>query len=245
MKANQQDDEVGNITETVQEGKVTISQEELVNYKKVVEESKKSKQVLEELQMLVECPVCMTTPKEGPMPCCPAGHLTCAPCLEALRKKGSKMCPSCRGLLGKGKSLLSSAIIETIEEEQGSPQPGGSGMSAASNSALSSPAPKSKVVTAIKGRVLAPGKQKPKASPVLAKKKLYIGGAPPVVQFEGSCPLCEKKFMDAMLLETHASECIGDGEAEQVTHFVFHWNAEFHLACRILLTSAVLPTILG
>merc|ERR1712112_527226 len=80
VKANHQDDEVVNITETVQEGKVTISQDELVNYKKVVEESKKSKQVLEELQMLVECPVCMTTPKEGPMPCCPAGHLTCAPC---------------------------------------------------------------------------------------------------------------------------------------------------------------------
>ena len=111
--------------------------------------------------------------------------------------------------------------------------------------ALSSPAPESKVVKAIKGRVLTPGKQKTKASPVLAKRKVYFGGAPHMVQFEGSCPLCEKKFVDAMLLETHASECIGDGEAEQVTHFVFHWNAEFHLACRILLTSAVLPTILG
>jgi len=208
--------------ESVEEGKVIIPHKELMEYKKAVEEVKKYKQVLEELQMLVECPVCMTTPKEGPMPCCPAGHLTCAPCLEAIRK-GKKKCPSCRGSLGKGKSLLSSAIIKTIgvkdsKEEQSSPQPGPGGSQMPGSSALSSPAPESKVLKAIKGRVLTPGKQHPKVgkgSPVSAKKKVSVGnplGA--AARFEGSCPLCGKKFLDAMLLETHASGCNGDGEQE-------------------------------
>mgnify|MGYP003321626012 CR=1 FL=1 len=104
-----------------------------------------------------------------------------------------------------------------IEEERSSPQPG------PSNSVLSSPVPKKKVVNAIKGRVLTPAKQTPKVgkgSPVLAKKNLLkkpsVGGAA-VVRFEGACPLCGKKFMDAMVLETHASECDGGGEPEQVT----------------------------
>jgi len=225
VKANDQD-EVVIIEETVEEGKVTIPHEELMKYKKAAEEVKNYKQVLEELQMLVECPVCMTTPKEGPMPSCPAGHLTCAPCLEVMRKKGKKMCPSCRGPLGKGKSLLSSAIIKTVEvkdsgEEQSSPQPGGSQMPGPSNSVLSSPGPKSKVFKAIKGRVLTPGKQSPKVgkgSPVLVKKKLSIGGANvgnlsgAAARFEGTCPLCGKKFMDAVQLETHASECNGGSE---------------------------------
>jgi len=200
LQAINQDDVVF-IEETVDEGKA--------------KEVKDYKQVLEELQMLVECPVCMTTPKEGPMPCCPAGHLTCAPCQEVMRKKGKKMCPSCRGPLGKGKSLLSSAIIKTIEvkdsvEEQSIQQPVESQM----------PGP-SKVAKAFKGKVLTPGKPSPKVSkgsPVLAKKKLSIGGAAvgntsgALARFEGSCPLCGKKFMDAMLLETHTSECNGSGE---------------------------------
>jgi len=219
-------DEVVIIEETVEGGKVIIFQEELLNYKKAVEEVKKGKQVLEELQMLVECPVCMTTPKEGPMPSCPAGHLTCSPCLEVMRKKGKKTCPSCRGPLGKGKSLLSSAIIKTVEvkdsgEEQISSQPGGSQMPGPSNSVLSSPAPKSKVFKAIKGRVLTPVVKSPKVvkgSPVLAKKKLSLGGANvgnpsgAAARFEGTCPLCGKKFMDAVQLETHASECNGGSE---------------------------------
>jgi len=199
--------------QAINQDEVVITEETLEEQK--VKEVKKYKQVLEELQMLVECPVCMTTPKEGPMPSCPAGHLTCAPCLEVMRKKGKKMCPSCRGPLGKGKSLLSSAIIKTIEvkgseEEQSNPQAGGSQM----------PGP-SEVVKAFKGKVLTPGKRSPKVSkgsPVLAKKKLSIGGAAvgspsgTAARFEGSCPLCGKKFMDAVLLETHASECNGGGE---------------------------------
>merc|ERR1719341_1688095 len=147
--------------------------------------------------MLVECPVCMTTPKEGPMPCCPAGHLTCAPCLQALKKK-KKTCPSCRGPLGKGKSLLSSAIIKTIEEERSSPQPG------PSNSVLSSPVPRKKAVNAIKGRVLTPAKQTPKVGkgiPVLAKRRVLapvkvVGKGSPVEKKVGrGSPVLAKRML--------------------------------------------------
>ena len=183
------------------------------------EELKKYKKVVEELQTLVECPVCLNTPKQGPMPCCPAGHLTCAPCLDAMRKKGKKMCPSCRGPLGKGKSLLSSAIIKTVEEkdseqDQRDPQPGGSKMPGTSNG---------KFASGIKGRILTQGKLSPrgsKGSPVSAKKKVTFGISPggsrsgALARFEGTCPLCGKKFLDAMELETHASECEGE---DQVT----------------------------
>ena len=48
-----------------------------------------------------------------------------------------------------------------------------------------------------------------------------------MVRFEGSCPLCEEKFVDAMLLETHASECNGGGEIVQVTSFLFLSILEF------------------
>ena len=90
-----------------------------------------------------------------------------------------------------------------------------------------------------KRRVLAPvkvvGKGSPvvkkvdEGSPVLAKKKQSVGGAA-VVRFEGTCPLCGKKFMDAVLLETHASECDGGGDPEQVKCFVF--PSKIHLRCR-------------
>ena len=37
------------------------------------------------LQKLVECPVCLTLPRNGPVPCCANGHLVCSPCLGKLR----------------------------------------------------------------------------------------------------------------------------------------------------------------
>ena len=63
------------------------------------------------------------------------------------------------------------------------------------------------------------------------KKSLEEGvGGAAVDRFEGTCPLCGEKFMDAMLLETHASECDGGGEPEQVTCFVF--PSKIYLRCR-------------
>ena len=36
---------------------------------------------------LVECPVCLTLPRKGPVPCCANGHLVCSPCLGKLREE--------------------------------------------------------------------------------------------------------------------------------------------------------------
>ena len=49
---------------------------------KMVEEKKKFEA---KLQNMVECPVCLTLPREGPVPCCANGHLVCNPCFGKLR----------------------------------------------------------------------------------------------------------------------------------------------------------------
>ena len=36
---------------------------------------------------LVECPVCLTLPRKGPVPCCANGHFVCFPCLGKLREE--------------------------------------------------------------------------------------------------------------------------------------------------------------
>ena len=38
---------------------------------------------------LVECPVCLTLPRKGPVPCCANGHLVCSPCLGKLREENN------------------------------------------------------------------------------------------------------------------------------------------------------------
>ena len=44
----------------------------------------KYKKLKAELKEMVECPVCLMTPREGPMACCPRGHLICPPCLRGI-----------------------------------------------------------------------------------------------------------------------------------------------------------------
>ena len=53
-------------------------------YMKLEEDKNK---IEEKLQKLVECPVCLTLPREGPVPCCVKGHFVCSPCLGKLRKE--------------------------------------------------------------------------------------------------------------------------------------------------------------
>ena len=69
------------------------------------------------LRKLVECPVCLLTPREGPVPCCPNGHLVCATCLEKWRGEGRRDCPTCRGAMGQGKSRLAFAVAEQVQHE--------------------------------------------------------------------------------------------------------------------------------
>merc|ERR1719500_927886 len=54
-----------------------------------------------EFRKLVECPVCLLTPREGPVPCCPQGHLFCLPCLDKLKDVERVDCPTCRGAMGQ------------------------------------------------------------------------------------------------------------------------------------------------
>ena len=44
----------------------------------------------EKLQNLIECPVCLTLPRAGPVPCCANGHFVCSPCLGKLREENKQ-----------------------------------------------------------------------------------------------------------------------------------------------------------
>jgi len=69
------------------------------------------------MRKLVECPVCLTLPREGPVPCCANGHLVCNPCLGKLRAENKLDCPTCREPFGEGKSLLAFAVAEEVRHE--------------------------------------------------------------------------------------------------------------------------------
>ena len=58
----------------------------------------------------LECPVCLEIPRSGPVFVCPNGHFVCKKC-----KTGS--CPTCRGEMGNGKSLLAITVIENIDHK--------------------------------------------------------------------------------------------------------------------------------
>ena len=54
---------------------------------KVEEERVKVEKMLKEQQKLVECPVCLTLPREDrAVPCCPQGHFVCSPCMDDLTR---------------------------------------------------------------------------------------------------------------------------------------------------------------
>jgi len=71
--------------------------EALTEKTKLEEQMEKMRMFVAELQGAVECPVCLVVPREGPVPCCPAGHITCSPCLE--RWRGEALWAK-RGVLG-------------------------------------------------------------------------------------------------------------------------------------------------
>ena len=50
---------------------------------KVDEERVKMEKLSKELQSQVECPVCLTLPREDrAVPCCPQGHIVCSSCRD-------------------------------------------------------------------------------------------------------------------------------------------------------------------
>eukprot|EP00092_Neocalanus_flemingeri_P021101 GFUD01022862.1.p1 GENE.GFUD01022862.1~~GFUD01022862.1.p1 ORF type:complete len:223 (+),score=47.85 GFUD01022862.1:83-670(+) len=85
-------------------------EQELKSLKLKLEELNEQKHLIQQLKDKIECPVCLDIPRSGPVPVCPNGHLVCKKC-----KKDS--CPTCRCVMGSGKSLLATTILENIEHD--------------------------------------------------------------------------------------------------------------------------------
>jgi len=88
---------------------------ESLTKKELVEEVTKYRTLMREVKAKMGCPVCLNIPREGPVPCCPRGHLICSGCLEKMKEGGQRDCPTCRGPMGEGKSLLAKVLVENIE----------------------------------------------------------------------------------------------------------------------------------
>ena len=105
--------------------KVTQNMQKYENQSKKIQEKntlemENYKKVVVKLQEKIECPVCLEVPREGPMPCCPVGHLTCSPCLERLgtqARQGRVECPTCREPMGEGRSSLARIVIENMAHQ--------------------------------------------------------------------------------------------------------------------------------
>lgn len=71
---------------TVMQKKVEMLEEENKNLRQENDELKKLRGVMEELQSIVECPVCLVVPRVGgPVSVCSNGHFVCTGCKEQIR----------------------------------------------------------------------------------------------------------------------------------------------------------------
>ena len=78
-KVEEEKVEVESVKNKVEEDKTKVEQERV----KVEEERVKMEKMSKELQSQVECPVCLTMPREDmPVPCCPLGHIVCSTCKD-------------------------------------------------------------------------------------------------------------------------------------------------------------------
>ena len=82
----------------------------------------KHKEVMKELKGMIECPVCLSVPKQGsPMPVCSNGHFICISCRDRIRQEAGEVvetkCPSCMVNLGTATSLLASKVIQCTKHE--------------------------------------------------------------------------------------------------------------------------------
>ena len=67
----------------------------------------------EDLTEHLECPVCLSVPRTGPIPSCPVGHIICSTCRESL-----DTCPTCRRPLSvENTNCLASALIDKVEHK--------------------------------------------------------------------------------------------------------------------------------
>ena len=67
----------------VEEERVRVEEEKV----RLEEEKVRVEKMSKEQQKLVECPVCLTLPREDrAVPCCPQGHFVCSPCMDQLTR---------------------------------------------------------------------------------------------------------------------------------------------------------------
>jgi len=97
----------------VELAKLAVEEERL----KVEEERVKVEKLSKELQSQVECPVCLTMPREdSAIPCCPQGHIVCSTCRDKLIRQD---CPTCRVPMGQCQNLLALTVIKNVQHECG------------------------------------------------------------------------------------------------------------------------------
>lgn len=70
------------------------------------------RRLVENLQSSLECPVCMETIREAPVPCCRSGHLICSVCVQR-----TFLCPTCRApmSLASGQRCVSHSANRLID----------------------------------------------------------------------------------------------------------------------------------
>ena len=66
-----------------------------------------------DLSKILECPVCLSVPRSGPIPSCSSGHIVCSTCRENLSD-----CPVCRKpLLDNNVNSLAASLIEKVKHK--------------------------------------------------------------------------------------------------------------------------------
>merc|ERR1719339_608291 len=123
VKVEQEKAKVEQERAEVEQEKAKVKQARLVveeDRVKVEEERVKVEKLSKELQSQVECPVCLTLPREDKaVPCCPQGHIVCSTCRDKSIRQGRLDCPTCRVPMGQGQSLLALTVIKNVQHECG------------------------------------------------------------------------------------------------------------------------------
>ena len=69
--------------------------------------------IVAEVESLLECPVCLTLPRDLPIPSCSSGHIVCQTCRPKVLN-----CPTCRQKMPKkNKNTVAGSIIEQMEHK--------------------------------------------------------------------------------------------------------------------------------
>ena len=65
------------------------------------------------VESTLECPVCLSLPRDLPVPCCPSGHIVCRPCRGEVKK-----CPVCRQKMSANMTnSVVGSLIEKVEHK--------------------------------------------------------------------------------------------------------------------------------